>query len=402
MASTAAYETIKEDFAALRGELYEFRHDLHRHPETSGKEVQTAQKIRRELTKLGLDWRAVGGTGTLAELSGAFPGPTVLLRADIDALPLQESSSYPFPSEVDGVMHACGHDVHATALLGAARLLTTYRDRLHGSVRFVFQQAEEIGHGSQYFLAEGAEAGAERIYGFHVTPDAPLGSAILTDGTDAASCEHMLVRLRGKSAHIASPHLGNDALLAAADLALHLRELSSRLDPLDNVLVGIGRIDSGSTWNIIADYAEIEGTVRALSMASREKLLAAVQETIRQTAALYGVSAEAEFELNTPCLVNDAHAYETMYAAARDTLGGVERIIQKPVPLGFGGDDFAAFAERVPGCFIHVGAAREGRPETAVPLHSPNLVIDDGAIDVGCEILTRCALAHLEKGGAPS
>lgn len=399
MASTAAYNTVKDDFAALRGELYEFRHTLHRHPEPSGREFQTAQRIREELTKLGLDWRPVGDTGTLAELRGAFPGPTIILRADIDALPLTEESSFPFPSEVPGVMHACGHDVHATALLGAARLLVSYRERLHGNVRFVFQQAEELGHGSQYFLAEGATDGAERIYGFHVTPDAPLGSVILTDGTDAASCDHMLVRLHGKSAHIAKPHLANDALLAAADLALRLRGLPSRLDPLDNLLVGIGRIDSGSTWNIIADYAEIEGTVRALSMASREKLLAAVRETIHQTAALYGVSAEAEFELNTPCLVNDAHAYETMYAAARDTLGGAERIIKKPVPLGFGGDDFAAFAERVPGCFIHVGVAREGRPDTAVPLHSPNLVIDDGAIDVGCEILIRCALAHLgEKG----
>ncbi len=400
MASTAAYETIREDLAALRGELYEFRHTLHRHPEPSGKEVQTAQRIREELTKLGLDWRAVGGTGTLAELHGAFPGPTVILRADIDALPLQEESSFPFPSEVNGVMHACGHDVHATALLGAARLLTSYRERLHGNVRFVFQQAEELGHGSQYFLAEGATDGAERIYGFHVTPDAPLGSVILTDGTDAASCDHMLVRLHGKSAHIASPHLGSDALLAAADLALHLRALPGRLDPLESVLVGVGRLDSGSTWNIIADCAELEGTVRALSMAARETLLAAVKDTIQQTAALYGVTAEAEFELHTPCLVNDARAYETMYAAALGTLDDAARIIKKPVPLGFGGDDFAAFAERIPGCFIHVGVAREGRPDTSVPLHSPNLVIDDGAIDVGCEILTRCALAHLGEGGS--
>ncbi len=402
MAPTAVYDTIREDFAAIRDELYELRHDLHRHPETSGKEYRTAQRIREELARLGLNWRAVGDTGTLAELRGAFPGPTIILRADIDALPLREESSFPFPSEEDGVMHACGHDVHTTALLGAARLLTSYREKLHGNVRFVFQQAEELGHGSQYFLSEGATDSVERIYGFHVTPDAPLGSVILTDGTDAASCDHMLVRLRGKGAHIAKPHLGSDALLAAADIALRLRELPGRLNPMENVLLGVGRISAGNTWNIIADYAELEGTARALSAASRQTLLAAAEDAIQRTAALYGVSAETEFEQNTPCLVNDACAYETMYAAALDTVGSAERILKQSVPLGFGGDDFAAFAERVPGCFIHLGTAREGRSDTSVPLHSADIVIDDDAIDIGCEILIRCALAHLEKGGTTS
>ncbi len=388
---------IREDYSAIRGELYELRHDLHRHPELSGQEYQTARRIREELAKIGLRWRAVGETGTLAELTGASPGPTILLRADIDALPVEEASGFPFSSEQKGVMHACGHDVHTTALLGAARLLTAYREHLHGNVRFVFQQAEEIGHGSQYFLRENVTDGAERIYGFHVTPDAPLGSVILTDGTDAASCDHMLVRLRGRGAHIAKPHLGSDALLAAAGLTLHLRELPSRLDPLENILVGVGRINAGNTWNVIADCAEIEGTVRALSASSRETALSAVQETIKRVAALYGVEAEADFEQNTPCLVNDPRAYETMYQAALQTVGNADRIIRRSVPLGFGGDDFAAFAERVPGCFIHVGTARDETPDTALPLHSDRIVIDDGAIDIGCEILTRCALAHLRE-----
>ncbi len=392
---------IKEDLSAVRDELYEFRHDLHRHPELSGQERRTARRIREELAKIGLRWRAVGGTGTLAELTGASPGPTILLRADIDALPVQEASSFPFPSEESGVMHACGHDIHTAALLGAARLLASRRESLHGTVRFVFQQAEEIGHGSQYFLRENVTDGAERIYGFHVTPDAPLGSVILTDGTDAASCDHMLVRLRGKGAHIAKPHLGRDALLAAADLTLHLRGLPGRLDPLESILVGVGRISAGNAWNVIADCAEIEGTVRALSASSRKAALSAVQETVRSVAALYGVEAETEFEQNTTCLVNDPRAYETMYQAALQTVGSADRIVRRAVPLGFGGDDFAAFAERIPGCFIHVGTARDGNPDTALPLHSGRIVIDDGAIDVGCEILIRCALAHLKRGERP-
>ena len=390
-----SFEMIKRDIAAIRGELYELRHMLHRYPEPSSGEIRTAQTIRAELEKIGLPWRAISATGTVAELRGKQGGPIILLRADIDALPLQEESNFPYPSEHDGFMHACGHDVHTTALLGAARVLSMHQEYLHGSVRFIFQQAEELGHGSQYFLSENVTDGAERIYGFHVCPDIPLGSVILTDGTDAASCDHMLIRLHGKSAHIAKPHLSNDALLAAADVALRLRALPGRLNPMENTLVGIGRISAGSTWNIIPDYAEIEGTVRALSMTMRETLLRAAEETARQTAAQYGVRTEVEFELNTPCLINDTHAYETMYAAALETVGSPAYILRRSVPMGFGGDDFAAFAEHVPGCFIHVGFAQENRPDTAVPLHSPNIVISDGAIDVGCEILIRCALAHL-------
>ena len=394
--SETVQKNLKEELLSIREELYAFRHDLHRYPELSGSEFRTAKRIREKLSELRLPWHEVGGTGTLAELHGALPGPTIILRADIDALPIREQSFYPYPSENEGVMHACGHDVHATALLGAAKILTAHRETLKGTIRFVFQQAEELGHGSQYFLKEGAADGAERIYGFHVSPDAPLGTTVLTDGTDAASCDHMLVKLRGKGAHIAKPHIGQDSTTAVADIVLHLRAPKSSFDPMENLLIGIGRISSGTAWNIVSDYAEIEGTVRALSMSARKRLLAAVQKTVQYVAEFYGVEAQVEFELNTPCLVNDLKAYETMYAAASATLGSSDKIIRNAVPLGFGGDDFAAFAERIPGCFIHVGTAIENIPDTTVPLHSKNIVIDDRAIDIGCEILTRCALSHLE------
>ncbi len=386
---------IKRAIRSIENDLFEFRHELHRHPELSGQETRTAGLIRRELDKLGLCWRAVGGTGTLAELSGALPGAKIILRADIDALPVTERSRCPFPSEIPGVMHACGHDVHTAALLGAVKLLTQCKDRLCGTVLFVFQHAEELGHGSQHFISEGVTDGVSRVYGFHVAPDAPIGSAIITNGIDAASCDHMRIKIRGKGAHIAKPQLGHDATLAAADIALRLRELPAQADPLERLLIGIGRISSGNTWNVISDYAEIEGTVRTLSMSAREKLLRAAKDTIRLTAELHGVAAEAEFELHTPCLINDDAAYKTMYSAAAKALGGCEKLINKPVPFGFAGDDFAAFSERVPGCFIHIGTAIEGEADTSAPLHSDNYFVRDEVISVGCEVLLQCALDTL-------
>lgn len=388
-------EPVRKQIASIQDDLYQVRHVLHRHPELSGQEVMTARVIRGELDKIGITWRAVHGTGTYAELQGFSDGPCIILRADIDALPITEESACPFPSENRGVMHACGHDIHTTALLGAARLLAGRRQWLKGSVRFIFQQAEEMGHGSQYFLAENVTDGAKRIYGFHVAPERLMGTAVLTDGTDAASCDYMRIRLHGQNAHIAKPHLGRDALAAASDIALHLRGFAGAWDPTDNCLVGVGKISAGSAWNIIADYAEIEGTVRALSMDTRQRLLQAVEGLVQRIARLYQVSAEIEFEMNTPCLVNDGRAYEVMYSAAAKTLGGGDKIIKEDVPFGFGGDDFAAFAQEIPGCFIHVGAAPAYAPGQAVPLHSPNLFIDDRVINIGCEILARCAFEHL-------
>ena len=388
---------IREDLLAIREELFDIRHDIHAHPELSLYETRTAGVIRRELEKDGLTWKAVHDTGTVAELKGAAPGPTVILRADIDALPINEKSDYPYRSENENVMHACGHDVHLTALIGAARLLSRYRDSLRGNVRFIFQQAEEFGHGSQFFLNEGYEKGAERIYGFHVSPEAELGKLILSDDVDAASCDYMHIKLYGKGSHISKPHLGNDALLAATEIVTALSKLKNRLNPMDKSLIGIGHLTAGNAWNVVADSAEIEGTVRTLSMDVRSRLLVKIKETVDRSASLYDVKAETEFELFTPTLVNDPDAYKTMYKAASEAVGA-ENIIKQPVPLGFGGDDFAAFSQTVKGCFIHVGTGTEERPDSKVPLHSDNIYIPDEAVLIGSEILVRCALKNLYEG----
>lgn len=388
-------DTVRPELTNIRDELYEFRRDLHRYPELSGKEVLTSAKIKEKLELYGYDVRIIGGTGLYTELKGGKEGHVIMLRADIDALPIEEKSSYPYPSKHKGIMHACGHDVHASALLGAAKYFALHKEELSGSVRFVFQNAEEQGHGSKYFLEENVTDGVMRIYGFHVSPHIGLGRMLITEGADLASCDSMRICLYGKSSHIASPHLGNDTSVCAADIVMHLRALAGGFNPLEPALIGIGKVSSGTAWNIISDYGEIEGTIRAFSLEQRNILIRSVEEVISKVSALYGVRAETEFELNATCLVNDAGACETAYKAAAATVGE-ENVTRKHTPFSFISDDFSEFSKDVPGCFIHLGTAVEDREDTKVSLHSPDLYIPDEAVMTGCELLIRCALEHLE------
>ena len=384
---------VKREINEIRDELTAIRHDLHSYPELSGSEYRTAGVIRSFLDGLGLEWTAVGETGTYAVIAGEDKGQNIMIRADIDALPIQEKSRYPYPSKNDGVMHACGHDVHTTALLGAVKILHKHRDELYGNVKIVFQQAEESGHGSHYFIEAGLTADVDRIYGFHVSPNDPIGNIAISDSTDAASCDRMSISFKGRSSHITRPDLGADALAAAADTAMRLRAVSSCTDPMHRILVGIGHLTAGSTWNVLADSAVIDGTVRALSPKARKDALKAVRQITEQTAIFYGVSAEIAFELNAPCLVNDKDAYEVMRKAAADAVGE-SHVIKRDAPLGFGADDFAAFSERIKGCFAHIGTA-EDKEDTAFPMHSDRIYISDNVITTGAELLVRCVLAHI-------
>lgn len=386
---------VKREINEITDELTAIRHDLHSHPELSGSEYRTAGVIRSFLDGLGLEWTAVGETGTYAVIRGANKGQNIMIRADIDALPISEKSRYAYPSQNDGVMHACGHDVHTSALLGAVKILHRHKDELDGNVMIVFQQAEESGHGSHYFIEAGLTEDVDRIYGFHVSPYDPIGNIAISDSTDAASCDRMTISFKGSSSHITRPHLGADALAAAADTVTRLRAVSSGTDPMHRILVGIGHLAAGNTWNVLADSAEIDGTVRALSPEAREDALKAVRQITEQTAIFYGVSAEIAFELNAPCLVNDKDAYEVMRKAAADAVGE-SHVIKRDAPLGFGADDFAAFSERIKGCFAHIGTA--GEPEdTSLPLHSDRIYISDSVIPTGAELLVRCVLAHTRR-----
>ncbi|MGN1108033.1 MAG: M20 family metallopeptidase, partial [Oscillospiraceae bacterium] len=286
--------------------LIETRRYLHRNPELSMREYNTAAFIRNELSRFGIEYRTVDETGTFARIDGKAPGKTVLLRADIDALPVYEKTGLAFSSENEGVMHACGHDFHTAALLGAAKELSALRDKFSGTVLLAFQQAEESQHGSKFFVREGLTKGYDRAFGIHISPAFPAGKIAMTRGTDAASCDYFKITLRGKSAHISKPHLGNDALAAAAELALKLPSIQPRiLNPLDNSVIGIGRLTAGTSYNIIANEAVLEGTIRTLTFETQEFLQNKVRETAVAVAALYDVIPEVELETFAYPVIND-------------------------------------------------------------------------------------------------
>ena len=377
--------------------LIETRRYLHRNPELSMREYNTAAFIRNELSRFGIEYRTVDETGTFARIDGKAPGKTVLLRADIDALPVYEKTGLAFSSENEGVMHACGHDFHTAALLGAAKELSALRDIFSGTVLLAFQQAEESQHGSKFFVREGLTKGYDRAFGIHISPAFPAGKIAMTRGTDAASCDYFKITLRGKSAHISKPHLGNDALAAAAELALKLPAIQPRiLNPLDNSVIGIGRLTAGTSYNIIANEAVLEGTIRTLTFETQEFLQNKVRETAEAVAALYDVIPEIELETFAYPVINDDDAFDETYAAAAKIVGEENIITDQKLIMGFGADDFSEFQRYAKGVYVHVGTsnATEG---SQLPLHSDRLTPDESALAVMEKLHVEYALSVLNK-----
>jgi len=368
--------------------LLELRRDLHAHPELSWKEERTADKLERALTALGArDVQRVAGTGVVARLPGKEPGlPTVALRGDIDALPIQEETGLPFASSVSGVMHACGHDVHATWTIGAGMLLS--REPALGDVLLVLQPAEELGAGARAMLDTGALDGVAAIFGGHVDRRFEVGQIVADAGPLAASADEFRIELVGQGAHGARPHEAADPIVGAAALVTALQTIvSRRVDPSDAAVVSVGSIHAGTASNVIPERAMLTGTLRATTPRTRALLRAEVQRLAETVAATHRLTMTVTLPEGTPPVVNDSKAAATARAAAASLVG--ERNV---VPFGLtnmGGEDFAYYQERFPGCFIRVGAREPGGERT--PAHSPRFTVAEGAIFVGAAVLAECA-----------
>lgn len=371
------------------------RRYLHAHPEISGEEYATAAFIRCELERFGIAYRNVDKTGTWARIDGKAEGKTVLLRADIDALPIEEQTGLEFASKNEGVMHACGHDFHTAALLGAAKALSEIRDSFDGTVLLAFQQAEEFGHGSQYFVKDGLTKGYDRAFGVHITPFFPVGSVAVNDGPDMASCDYFKITVTGKPSHISKPHLGISALTVASEIALTLPKLQTALlNPLDNALIGVGRLQAGSSYNIVAQEAVLEGTLRAFSDDIRKLLIERITRAAKSIAEIYGAQAELYFENFTSALINDSDAFNEAVAIASELLGAEN--VYKNRSKDFGADDFAEFIKYEKGVYVHVGVANE-QENSQLPLHSSCLTPDEGALKIAAGLHVRYALSTLER-----
>jgi hippurate hydrolase len=387
--SGSVRRALREHFGeAERAALVELRWDLHRHPELSWQEVRTQDVLERFLRAHGIeDVRRVARTGIVARIPGRDPrAPAVALRGDIDALPIAEATGLDYASVHDGVMHACGHDVHAAWAVGAALLLA--REPAAGEVRIVFQPAEEVGGGARAVLETGALDGVAAIFGAHVDRRFEVGQVVAQPGPVAASADSFRVVLRGRGAHGARPHEGADPVVGLAHLVTALQTIvSRRLDPALPGVVSVGSLRAGDAPNVIPETAELAGTLRATTPQSRALLSEELARLSRGVASAYGLEADVSLFDGTPPVVNPERGAAQAAQAVSLVLGE-----DALVPLGttnMGGEDFAFYLERMGGCFLRIGAREPGGEPTAA--HSPRFVPAEEALFVGAAVLAGCA-----------
>ena len=381
-------------------ELVATRRDLHAHPELSFHEQRTASLVAERLRALGYEVKTgVGKTGVVGVLRGTGPAGAraeraVLLRADMDALPIQETNEVAYRSTVPGVMHACGHDAHVAIGLAVARRLAAARAEWHGTVKFCFQPAEENGNGAEAMIADGAlEAPAvDAAFGLHVISTLPTGSIAATSGAIMGTVDNFTIRIRGKGGHAAMPQDAVDPVLAAAHVITALQSLVSRTaDPFDHLVVSVTRINAGTSDNVIPEEAELGGTVRSMGGRLHAEVPERLAAIVNSVAGGLGCTAKVDYVPMTPATVND-DAMTALVARVAGQVVGAQNVLTGARMLG--GEDFSLFLQRVPGCFAWVGA---GNPEKGygAPHHSPRFDIDEEAMLIGVELLERVAREYL-------
>ena len=368
-------------------ELTEIRHYLHQHPELSGKEYQTTAFLKERLEGLGI--RVLESrlkTGLVAEIGSGHP--VVALRADIDALPIFEQTGLPYQSQNPGVMHACGHDFHQTSLLGAASLLKEKEDQLDGTIRLIFQPAEEISEGASDVLATGLLEDVQGIIGFHNMPQLKAGQLALNAGAMMAGVEKFKVTVTGVSSHAARPDLGVDTVTAVTTMVQNLQLLISRtVSPFETAVLSITHLDVGSTWNVLPKSGYFEGTIRSFNPSLQRELKERFISIIRHTAKSLEVDVTFDWGVTPPVTFNDEDLTQLVW----DTSQGLAEVT--PAHPSTAGEDFAFYQERIPGVFAFIGS--NGEPD-APDLHHDHMTIDDAAFQVSVPYYVENAQALLK------
>jgi amidohydrolase len=384
----------------LEPELIEVRRDFHRDPELRFEEHRTSETVEELLRPLELSVRSgVAGTGLLADLHGKRPGPTVALRADMDALPIRDAKDAPYASRREGVMHACGHDAHMTIAYGVLSVLEPLRTILPGTLRVIFQPGEEVPAGEKSGALEVIRAGAledpkvEAIFGFHVWPELPAGTVGLQPEVTMAAADSFIVEVRGESSHAGEPHKGKDAIFAAGSLVVRLKALLGReIPPAEPAAINVGTIHGGASQSVVADRVELSGTLRSLGGDRRERLLRSMQRVAGGTSGDTGCSVRLNVSDSFPAVVNDPEFYERALEILLKTLGSDKVSVLTDVPMT--ADDFAHYLEAVPALYIKLGCApAEGR---VYPLHHHCFDIDDRVIWTGVEAVSSILLDTME------
>ena len=389
---------VKPYVLAEKAYLTDLRRHFHAHPEVSLQEYETCKKIGGELDSMGIPHKRIGETGVYGWIDGkkAGDGVTVALRADIDALAMEDLKEVPYHSQNAGVCHACGHDAHTATLLTAAKILKAKENEFSGQVRLFFQQAEEIGQGARQFVQAGLLDGVTRVFGAHVTSHLDSGKISLTAGPQNASCDYFKIQIHGKGAHVSTPQLGVDALYIASQIVVQLQTIVSRnTDPLETVVVGVGKLQAGTQYNIVAEHAVLEGTTRSFLPEVRKFTNDRVVRIAKETAALYGAEAEVEFLDFAAPLVNDAKAVEEVTAVTAEFLPREDIISDFQKALG--ADDFADYLAVTRGMYAFVGTRNSKDPHTAVAHHHGLFDVDEEALLISCNVYVDYALWVLNE-----
>lgn len=372
-------------------EVIAWRRHLHAHPELSFEEVETSRFVEETLRSFpGLELERPTPTAVVARLQGARPGKVIALRADMDALPIQEETGLEFASTRPGVMHACGHDAHTAMLLGAAKVLAERREALTGEVRFVFQHAEEkLPGGARQLVDAGVMDSVDLVVGAHVAAMKDIGKVGCRPGPIAAAADTFSAEIRGRGGHAAAPHKVVDPIVVAAQVVTNLQHLVSRtVDPVRSAVISVTRFHAGTADNVIPEAVELGGTVRTFDPVIRAELEERMQRVFRGVTDAHGAAYTLDYVEGYAAVVNDETAAGLVEAAARTELG--EDAIMEAEPI-MGGEDFSAYLEKAPGAFFWVGAGRED----AVPHHHPRFTIDESAFGPGIAVFVRTALDYL-------
>ena len=400
---------LKKDIANVEEKVIEWRRDFHKHPELSNREFETAEKIAKHLKNLGLKVETkVAKTGVVALLKGDHPGKVVALRADIDALPVTERNELPFKSEVTteflgsqtGVMHACGHDTHTAILMGTAEVLAKHKDKIHGTIKFIFQPAEEgpppgEEGGAKLMIKEGVlkSPDVDAIFGLHINSETPVGTIRYKPEGTMAAVERFVITVKGKQTHGSQPWSGTDPILISAKIIDGLQTIISRDSKLiDAAVITVGKITSGVRFNIIPESAEMIGTVRTLEPKMREKILTRMKEMVPKLAEAYGGEATIELQNNTAVTFNDVALTNQMLPSLQKVAGEDHVELVKATT---GGEDFSYFQEEVPGLYFFLGGQPLDSKEPA-PHHTPDFFIDESGLLLGVKAMTQLALDYLD------
>jgi hippurate hydrolase len=382
-------EGLQQEVEESFGEkIVALRRDIHREPELGFDTQRTAEKVLAALDGLPLDMETgVAKNGIVATLEGEGDGPTVALRADMDALPILEDTGLPFASETEGTMHACGHDGHTSMLVGAAHALSGMRDRLGGTIKFVFQPAEEGGGGGKVMVDESVADGVSSIFALHLWPGLPFGKVATKAGPIMAAADAFEMEVKASGGHGAMPHLAADAIAIAAQIVTALQTIVSReVDPVEPAVLTVGEIGAGTAFNIIPDKARIGGTVRTLNADLREKIPARIEDLARGIAQGMRGDVDLNYTFSYPVTVNDAAAADLALGVAEDLFGG-ESVVELHNP-SMGAEDFSYFLETLPGAFIWLGVGEE-----VSGLHTPKFAFDEEILPRGSALLAALALS---------